>query len=86
MSSSWFKPPMSVNIPTLLYKMGLDFLSVVETDTDTGCHVLGAGHFKKRFKGFVVWKIVIIEKKHQLFLGRGAPNYKKTLSILPCFQ
>ena len=59
MSSSWFKPPMSVNIPTLLDG---SFLSAIETDTDTSCHVLGAGHFKKRFKGFVVWKIVIIEK------------------------
>ena len=86
MSSSRFKPSMSVSIPTLLYKMGLDFLSVVEIDTDTGCHEVSAGHFKKRLKGFVVWKIVIIEKTHQLFLARGAPNYEKTASMLPCFQ
>ena len=36
---------------TIFYLMGLDFLSVIETGTD---------HFKKRLKGFVVWKIVNI--------------------------
>ena len=48
-------------------------------------HALGAGHFKNRLKGFVVRKIVNIERTHQLFLARGALNYKKSVSILPCF-